>query len=78
VRVTIEFADEVHRRAKSRAKERGVTLGQFVSEALEEKLRKDPPRTGKPWMKSVGGLRHIHEENLRIQRIIDEEFERID
>jgi hypothetical protein len=32
----------------------------------------------KPWMKSFGALRHLHEENVRIQRIIDEEFEQIE
>ena len=29
-------------------------------------------------MKSFGALRHLHEENLRIQQIIDVEFEQIE
>ena len=29
-------------------------------------------------MKSFGALRHLHEENVRIQRMIDEEFEQIE
>ena len=32
----------------------------------------------KPWMKMVGGLKHLHDENVRIQRLIDDEFERIE
>ena len=32
----------------------------------------------KPWMKGFGALRHLHEENVRIQQIIDEEFEQIE
>ena len=29
-------------------------------------------------MKGFGALRHLHEENLRIDRIIEEEFEQIE
>jgi hypothetical protein len=29
-------------------------------------------------MKSIGGLKHLHKENVRIQKIIDEEFSTID
>jgi hypothetical protein len=32
----------------------------------------------KPWMKGLGALRHLHEENVRIQQIVDEEFEQIE
>ena len=32
----------------------------------------------KPWMKAIGGLRHLHDENVRIQKLIDEEFEQIE
>jgi hypothetical protein len=32
----------------------------------------------KPWMKGFGALRHLQEENVRIQQIIDEEFEQIE
>lgn len=55
-----------------------MTLEQFVSRAVEEKLQNCPPLKGKPWMKSFGGLKHMHEENVRIQKIIDEEFGRLD
>ena len=32
----------------------------------------------KPWMKGFGALRHLHDENLRIERIVEEEFEQIE
>ena len=76
--MTIEISDFLHSSAKLRAKDRGVTLGQFVSEALEQKLQPCLPVKGKPWMKSIGGLKHMHEENVRIQKLIDEEFGRFD
>lgn len=55
-----------------------MTLGQFVSQAIEEKLQHCPPLKGKPWMRSFGALKHLHEENVRIQKLIDEEFGRMD
>jgi hypothetical protein len=79
VKTTLEIPDPVFRKAKAKAAERGIPLRQFVTEAVEEKLRAGEANGGeKPWMKMVGGLRHLHKENLRIERIIEEEFEKID
>jgi hypothetical protein len=79
VKTTLEFPDKVFRKAKARAAERGIPLRQLVTEALEKELRETTPNSGeKPWMKSFGALRHLHKENVRIQKIIDEEFETID
>lgn len=36
-----------------------------------------PPDT-KPWMECAGELAHLHEETLRIQALIDEEFGQIE
>ena len=38
MRTTLDIQDEVFRRAKSRAAEIGVTLGEFVSSALRDSL----------------------------------------
>jgi len=78
VRITIEMPDQVHRDAKARAAELGMPLHQFVTEAVKERLQRHPSLKGKPWMKSFGGLRHLHDENVRIQKLIDEEFGSID
>jgi enolase len=75
VKATLEISDPVFKKAKARAAERGIPLRQYVTEAVQQKLRTD---SEKPWMKTIGGLRHMHKENVRIQRIIDEEFEKID
>jgi hypothetical protein len=32
----------------------------------------------KPWAALAGGLRHLHEETLRIDKLIEEEFEQIE
>lgn len=71
----MEIPDRIFKRAKASAAGRGIPLRQFVAEAMEDKLRIEAE---KPWMKTIGGLRHLHKENVRIQRIIEEEFEKID
>jgi hypothetical protein len=78
VKTTLEIPDQVFRKAKAKAAERGIPLRQFVTEAVEEKLDRIIPPEDKPWMKMVGGLKHLHDENVRIQRLIDDEFERIE
>ena len=77
VKTTIEIPDALLRRAKSAAAERGISLKAFVSEALDEKLQAHGARR-KPWMKSFGKLRHLRRETARINRIIEEEFERVE
>jgi hypothetical protein len=77
VKTTIEIPDPLFRRAKSTAAERGIPLRALVAEALVEKLR-SPSSADKPWMESFGKLRHLHKETIRINRIIEEEFDQIE
>jgi hypothetical protein len=78
VKTTLEIPDTVFRKAKAKAAERGIPLRQFVTEAVEDKLRGGPVAGAKPWMKTIGGLKHLHKENVRIQKLIDEEFGKIE
>ncbi|HUA84042.1 MAG TPA: hypothetical protein VMB85_09300 [Bryobacteraceae bacterium] len=75
MKATLEIPDPVFKQAKTRAAMRGIPLRQYVTEAIQQKVRTE---SEKPWMKTIGGLRHMHKENVRIQQIIDEEFEKID
>ena len=77
MKTTLEIPDSVFRRAKARAAEKGIPLRQFVTEAVEEKLKTSTSET-KPWMQVVGGLRHLKKETARINRVIEQEFEQID
>ena len=70
---TFEIDDELIRRARAPAIERGISLDAFVSEALADKLNVQAFKE-KPWMQGFGDLRDLHEETLRIDRIINEEF----
>jgi hypothetical protein len=78
MKTTLEIPDAVFRKAKAKAAEQGIPLRQFVTEAVEERLKAETVSQDKPWMKMAGGLRHLHKETARIMRIIDEEFETIE
>jgi hypothetical protein len=78
MKTTIEIPDVLFRKVKSKAAERGQTLREFVSEALQEKLApsRSTARPGEPeWMEGFGKLRRLHKETERIQERIQEAFE---
>lgn len=78
MKTTLEIPDAVFRRAKSAAAQRGIPLRQFVTEAVQDKLTPASGSMRKPWMKSFGKLRHLRRETSKINRIIQEEFDRIE
>lgn len=78
MKTTIEIPDPLFRKAKSRAAERGQTLKELVTEALEDKLsaKTGEVRPGEPiWMRGFGKLRRLRKETARVQARIDEAFE---
>ncbi len=80
MKTTIEIPDKVFRRAKAEAAERGQTLREYVTEALQEKLSGRSASGGgsAPWMRGFGELKRLRRETARIQRVIAEEFEVIE
>jgi hypothetical protein len=76
VKTTLEIPDFIFRRAKSVAAERGIPLRQFVTEAVQEKLRIAPQE--KPWTKHLGKLKHLRKERKQIEERVEEAFEQID
>jgi hypothetical protein len=76
VKTTLEIPDFLFRRAKSVAAERGIPLRQFVTEAVQEKLR--TASQDKPWMKHIGKLKHLHKERRKIEKRVEEAFEQVD
>jgi hypothetical protein len=78
VKTTLEIPDALFRRAKSRAAERGQSLKDFVSEALQARLapNEGASRSGEPaWMQGFGKLRRLRRETERVQNRIREAFE---
>ena len=78
MKTTLEVPDSTFRRAKSKAAEQGIPLRQFVTEALEDKLRNFASPQQKPWLKHVGKLKHLRKETKRINRVIEQQNEKID
>ena len=78
MKATMDIPDATFRRAKSKAAERGIPLRQFVTEAIDEKLKNSSSITERPWMKHAGKLKHLHKEIDQIDRDMEEAFEKID
>lgn len=78
VKITLEIPDQTFHKAKAAATALGIPLRQFVTQAVEETLSADKKRADRPWLECAGELTHLHEETIRIQPIISEEFERVE
>jgi hypothetical protein len=87
VRISLELPDRLLRRTKSVAASHGVSLGQFVAEALRSKPSRvpaEPPKRpapaaeSKPWMKHLGKLTRFPKEAKLIETRIQDAFEHID
>ncbi len=78
MKVTLEVPDLLLRRAKSLAAQRGITLSQLATEAVQKKLNVTSNPAQKPWMKHLGKLKSLHGETARIDKRIEEAFEQID
>lgn len=75
MKTTVECPDRTFRKAKAIASALGIPLREFVTQAVEEKLAHRNPRQNKPWLECAGQLAHLHKETMRVQKIIDQEFE---
>jgi hypothetical protein len=78
MKTTLEIPDAIFRRAKSAAAERGMALREFVTEAVKDKLAANAKVAEKPWVKHMGKLKHLHQETERINRLIQEDCEKIE
>jgi hypothetical protein len=78
MKTTLEIPDAVFRRAKSAAAARGVPFREFVTEAVKDKLAPKTRAEKKPWMKFVGKLKYLSKETARINRLMEEDSEKID
>jgi hypothetical protein len=80
MKTTFEIPDALFRRAKAAAAEEGKSLKEFFAEAVSDRLNQKYRGDGgaMPWEAAFGGLRQLHRENRRIDRIIAAEFETVD
>ena len=83
MKTTVDIPEKTLNRARTLAAAKGLSLEQLVAEAIEDKvgrgeeLGKSEPR----WMRLYGAFAQsddMRRDTQSIQKIIDEEFERID
>ena len=77
MKTTLEIPDELFRMAKATAASSGVSLKNFITEALQSKLAANSSTASKPWVKHYGSMRHLTSERPLIEARIAEEFESI-
>lgn len=79
MKTTVDLPDATFRQAKSVAAARGMTLKRFLTEALEERLRRCAAEIGggvePPWMDGFGALSDIADESRHVLDLIEDEFE---
>jgi hypothetical protein len=81
VKTTIDVPTSTLQQAKTLAEAQGISVEELLARTIEENLHCQPlpPSSGeRPWMKGFGALGDIKEENARILRLIQEEFEHIE
>ena len=78
MKTTLEIPDPTFRKAMATSSALGIPLREYVTQAVEEKLSRGRRQPDEPWLECAGELAHLHRETLRIQKIVDEEFEQIE
>jgi len=80
VKTTVEIPDELFKQAKVLAALEGVSLKQLITESLQQRVMSQSQET-KPepsWRRAFGAMRSYRKENRRVERLIQEEFERVE
>lgn len=77
MKTTVELPDALYRKIKARAASRGQSVKAFFLDALRDKLSEENRTSVEPGWKSVFGKAPAREVR-KVQRVIDEEFSRID
>ena len=79
MKTTVELPDALLAQTRAYAQQRGKTFRDVLIEALDLLVLNGKPEPAKPgWEALFGAFAHEKEETERIQRLIDEEFSKID
>ena len=80
VKTTLEIPDPLFRKAKTTAAQQGITLREFVNDALREKLSTGPAKPGAEpaWMKFFGAGKPFAAAIREVDRVVEEEFGRVE
>ena len=83
LKIMIDIPHTTFRRAKALATTKGLPLKQLLAAIIDGQLRDASPAEARksPWMKLFGAFaksKEMRAETRQIQKLIDDEFERID
>jgi hypothetical protein len=83
MKTTVEIPDTLFRKAKAKAAEHGVPLKDLLTDAVRQYLQRSADssksKSSAPaWMNAFGGLRGLHTETQRIDRVLEEEFGQVE
>jgi len=82
VKTIIELPDAVHKKAKARARAKGVALNVFLKDTLVAQIdTPEQPTSAKPWMHIFDDLKRdsaFHAEIQRINDVIEAEYENVE
>jgi hypothetical protein len=70
---TLEISDDLMRQIEERASARGVTLSEYLTEAI----RRDPPEK-RDWREAFGFMADLPEVTNHVDRVVEEEFGQIE
>lgn len=78
--MTLDLPEELVKKAEAEAGGRGLSLQDFLTEALQVRLRQSSASEGQGerWRAFYGSLRHLGAERHKIESIVAEEFEQVD
>ena len=80
MKMTVEIADELFRRAKMLAAQEGLSIRQLITESLQQRIARHATETNSEpaWKQAFGAMRAYRKENRRIEKVIEREFEQIE
>jgi hypothetical protein len=80
MKTTVEIPDDLFKQAKVLAALEGLSMKQLITESLQRRVAEETPeaKTEPSWKRAFGAMRSYRKENRRIERMIEQEFERIE
>lgn len=83
MKTTVEIPDTLFRKAKAKAADLGIPLKDLFTDAVRHYLQRSADSSkGQPsapaWRSAFGGLRELHTETRKINRVLEEEFGQVE
>ena len=78
MKTTMELPDTLFTTVKITVASEGISMKEFLTQAIQLRLKMRPEPAEKPWLTAFGGLKDLHKENRKLDRLIADEFGQVD